>query len=96
MVVSIPLMFRWIPPNRLFGFRVPATLRNRSIWYDANARSARHFFALGAFMVLLEFALPVAIRTQTLRVVAIGGMLVITIVDWRTANRWERERRSRS
>ena len=93
MLVSVPLMLRWIPPNRLFGFRVPATLRDRSVWYDVNALSARHCFALGATMVALEFALPIAIRTPTLRLVAIGGLLLITIANWRTANRWERERR---
>lgn len=92
VLVSIPLMLRWIPQNRIYGFRIPATLRNKSVWYDANALCARHFFLLGLFLVLLEFALPSSIRTQTLRLTALAGLVAITAVDWRTANRWERER----
>jgi hypothetical protein len=69
VLLSIPLMLRWIPPNRIYGFRIPATLRNRSVWYDANALCARHFTVLGLILVTL-----------------------IIVVDWRTANRWERER----
>jgi hypothetical protein len=42
IVLSIPLMLRWVPPNRFYGFRVTATCSNRSVWYDANALSARH------------------------------------------------------
>jgi hypothetical protein len=89
---SIPLMFRWIPPNRFFGLRVPSTLRNTSVWYDANALSARHLFGLGLFLVFLEFVLPLSARITTLRLVASLGFAAIIVVDWRTANRWERER----
>jgi SdpI/YfhL protein family len=93
VLLSVPLMFRWIPPNRFFGLRVPSTLRNKSVWYDANARSARHLFALGAFLVFLEFVLPLSIRIEMLRAVASIGFATIVIMDWRIANRWERERR---
>lgn len=93
VLFSVPLMFRWIPPNSFFGLRIPSTLRNRSVWYDANALSARHLFVLGAFLVFLEFVLPPSIRIETLRAVASIGFATIIIMDWRTANRWERERR---
>ena len=94
VLVSIPLMLRWVPPNRVYGFRIPATLRNKSVWYDANALGGRHFFLLGLLLVGLEFAVPASIRTQTLRLTAIAGLALIIVVDWRTANRWERERMS--
>jgi hypothetical protein len=93
ILLSIPLMLRWVPPNRFFGLRIPSTLRNTSVWYDANASSARHLFVLGLVLVLLEFALPLSLRNQTLRVIASVGFAAIVIADWRTANRWERERR---
>ena len=92
LFLSVPLMFRWIPPNRFFGLRVPSTLRNRSVWYDANARNARHLFALGAALVFLEFVVPLSMRVVTLRAVASIGFASIVVMDWRTANRWERER----
>jgi hypothetical protein len=33
-------------------------------------------------------------RRQTLRLTALVGLALIIVVDWRTANRWERERMS--
>jgi hypothetical protein len=93
VLLSLPLMWRWVPPNRFFGFRVAATLRDRSVWYDANALTARHFLVLGVVLVFLEFVLPVSIRIETLRAIAWIGIVTIIVADWRTANRWERERR---
>ena len=93
ILTSIPLIFRWIPQNRLYGFRIAATLRNKSVWYDANARCGRHLFLLGLLMVLLELLLPMSIRTQSLVLTAITGLVLVTVIDWKTANRWERERR---
>ena len=38
LVLSLPLMLRWVPQNRVYGFRIPATLRDVSVWYDAILR----------------------------------------------------------
>ena len=92
LVLSIPMMLRWVPRNRVFGFRIPATLRRDSVWYDANALSGRHFFLLGLLLVILEFVLPLSMRNAVLRTIAVVGVAAITVADWRTANRWERER----
>ena len=92
VVLSIPLMLRWIPQNRLYGFRIAATLRDKSVWYDANARSGKHLFFLGLLLVALEFIVPAAIRTPALQVTAVSGLVLITVFDWKLANRWERER----
>jgi uncharacterized membrane protein len=92
ILMSIPLIFRWIPPNRVYGFRVPASLADRSVWYDANALIGRHWFVLGALMVALEFVLPAALRIRVLSVIGTVGFITILIADWRTANRWARER----
>jgi hypothetical protein len=65
-----------------------------SVWYDANALMACHLLLLGLVLVFLEFVLPLTARIVTLRVIATVGFFAIMIVDWRTANRWERERSS--
>ena len=96
IVFSIPLIFRWIPPNRFFGLRVPATRGDRSVWYDANALVGRHMVALGLVMVLLEFVLPASSRIVVLRVVGTIGFAIMIVVDWRTANRWRHERATRA
>ena len=34
--VSIPLIAKLVPPNKVYGFRTPETLSNRELWFDAN------------------------------------------------------------
>ena len=92
LLFSIPLILRWIPRNYVYGFRVASTLGNDSVWYDANALFGRHMFLLGVVMVLLELALPVNMRNQVLATVGIVGVAAVVVADWRTANRWRRER----
>lgn len=93
IVLSLPLIFGWVPRNRVFGFRVAATLRDDSVWYDANSLFGWHFLLLGVVLVLLELLLPPPASVPLLRSVALLGLLTIVVADWRTANRWERERR---
>lgn len=93
------MILRWVPPNPLYGFRIPATCKNKSVWYDANALSGRHLFLLGLLLVALDFVLPLtgwsaAARVDILRAVSLVGLVTIVAADWRTANRWSRERRS--
>ena len=92
VLMSIPLLLRWVPRNYVYGFRVAATLRSDSVWYDANALFARHVFLLGLLMIALELILPLSLRNSTLTVVAIVGLAVTVVNDWRTANRLDRER----
>ena len=35
-----PLLLRRIPPNGLYGFRTPSTLRDERLWYEVNAKTA--------------------------------------------------------
>jgi SdpI/YfhL protein family len=39
--LSIPLILRKVPPNRAYGFRVPRTLADPAVWYEANAYSGK-------------------------------------------------------
>jgi hypothetical protein len=91
ILVSIPLALRWVPRNRLYGFRIRATLRHDDVWYDVNARGARQLLVLGVMMVALEFVLPLTIRNAILRAVAVVGLAAITVINWRRANRLARE-----
>lgn len=91
LVLSVPLMLRWVPRNRLFGFRVPATLRDDHVWYEINASAGRHSVVLGALMVALEFVLPLAVRNGVLSTVGVLGLVLITTTGWRRANQLARE-----
>lgn len=97
MALSIPLIFRWVPQNPVYGFRIPATCKNKSVWYDANALSGRHLFFFGVALVVLDYALSLApwdraSRRDIFWGVSVVGLVVIVTVDWRIANRWARER----
>jgi len=39
ILVSVPLIFEWIPRNGLYGFRTPRTLESDAVWYPANKKA---------------------------------------------------------
>jgi hypothetical protein len=92
VLVSIPLLFRWVPRNRLYGFRTAATLRDEAIWYEVNAWFARYALLLGAAMIALEFVLPLSLRTPVLWTLGAAGILTIIVGAARKANRLDRAR----
>ena len=51
-LLSLPLIYRKIPPNRWYGFRVPKTLSNTHIWYEANAEAGKRLAAAGLFIAI--------------------------------------------
>ena len=51
LMLALPLIFGWIPPNRLYGFRTAKTLSSPTVWYPANRASA--FFLVIASLVSL-------------------------------------------
>ena len=56
---TLPLLFRAVPPNRFFGFRLPGTDASAEIWYDINS--------LGAKMFVLSMVICGAINLLFLR-----------------------------
>lgn len=54
ILISIPLVLRKVPSNRLYGFRTPKTLRSDKIWYEANA-----FFGRGLIVASLVSAVAI-------------------------------------
>lgn len=96
LVLSIPLLLRWVPRNYVYGFRIAATLRSDAVWYEVNALFGRHALLLGLLMIALELALPLSIRNSALRAVAFIGLATVIVADWRTANRLDREHAANS
>ncbi len=45
--LSVPLIRRKIPPNGLYGFRLPATLSDPATWYASNEYAGRRFLIVG-------------------------------------------------
>jgi len=97
VVIAIPLIRRRIPPNGLYGLRVPATFADEWVWYEANARSGRDLLVLGILLAALAIVLPnlgIGVAAYIAwGVVAGAGAIAMGIVGWWRANRLLQEKR---
>jgi uncharacterized membrane protein len=90
-VAGIPLSLRRIPPNRLYGLRIPSTLQDEHVWYEANAKTGRDLIVVGALQVVLALLLGwlpgLDEDGYALLNAVIFGSLVLTstAVGWRRA-----------
>jgi uncharacterized membrane protein len=50
--LAVPLIRRRVPPNAFYGLRIPETLADDEVWYEANARSGRDLLRAGLGIAL--------------------------------------------
>jgi uncharacterized membrane protein len=85
-LLAIPMVRRRIPPNGLYGFRVPRTIENPDLWYDANEFAGRRLLLCGICTIAAALILS-AIPGITLDAYALGcaavslGALAVTVVQ---------------
>jgi uncharacterized membrane protein len=94
---AVPMALRKVPPNRLYGLRVRATLADEVVWYAANARSGRDLILVGgvfaAFALALSFAgLSKASYSMVCAVVLVILLLGAAIRGWLFAEKCLRDR----
>jgi hypothetical protein len=78
-LVGVPLILGIVPPNPMYGFRVPATQADRAIWYPANA-----FMGWAILWAAFASAIVIAVVPPTAKpwvlwatyFVALGGAIV--------------------
>jgi uncharacterized membrane protein len=58
--LGVPLVMRRVPPNDLYGLRTPATRKNETLWYEANARSGWYSVLTGVAVAGTALALHLA------------------------------------
>lgn len=97
--LAVPMIRRRVPPNGLYGLRVPATFADRDVWYDANERSGWDLLWLGVTLVLLAIVLPAvgiteAVYAEVWSIAAVVGAIIMAGVGWRRANRLLEQRRT--
>jgi len=96
VAIAIPLIRRRIPPNGLYGLRVPATFADEWVWYEANARSGRDLICLGVLLAILPAALSLWTQDASVylawAVIAGFGAVGLGIVGWMRANALLRQR----
>lgn len=100
--LALPLLRRRVPPNALYGLRVPATFADEWVWYEANAQSGRDLLVLGISEMILALMLAV-VPGMGLEKYALAnvlymffGTLIFAGVGWRRANRLLKERKSQA
>jgi uncharacterized membrane protein len=99
-LLGVPLAFRQVRPNGLYGLRTPAIFAHEQVWYEANAACGRDLIAFGSVLIVLSLALPYVLRLSARSYVYVyTALLVIGIVGiavrgWREADRLWGERRS--
>ena len=99
VVLALPLLQRRIAPNALYGLRVPATFADETVWYNANAASARDLLVLAAALVVVGVVLWMALpgSSSTAMMIACGvlvaGVLTMAAAGSRRARRLLAERR---
>lgn len=71
ILVGWSLATRRVPPNRWYGVRVPATMSDRAIWYEANAVTGLDLFRLGLALLGVSLALQLVAWLPELGYVAI-------------------------
>jgi uncharacterized membrane protein len=84
ILLGVPLYFRWIPPNRFYGFRTARTLADPAVWYPVNRVTGGWLTIIGAVTAgaaaaveRLNFSLTAAAAFNvTVVVVGMGLMLV--------------------
>jgi uncharacterized membrane protein len=55
---SLPLIFGWVGPNAIYGFRNVRSRRDRATWYRANRIAGVSILIAMIFCVAIEFAIP--------------------------------------
>jgi uncharacterized membrane protein len=56
--LGIPLWVAMVRPNRFYGLRTAATLKDEAVWYAANRATGRDLVAAGFLLLLLSVLLP--------------------------------------
>lgn len=91
--LAIPMIFRRVPPNHIYGFRVRKTLENPDIWYKANEYAGKALVRAGIVIVVgaVVFALIPGIKESAyvginVAVMSISGLtaLVLSLMYLRT------------
>jgi SdpI/YfhL protein family len=79
ILISLPLLFKLVPPNPVYGFRLSPALEDPKIWYATNAHSAKRLMLAGASSALAAVALYF-VPAITLDIYALGCLAIFAVV----------------
>jgi hypothetical protein len=85
-MLGVPLLLDWVPPNRFYGFRTPATLASPQLWYDVNRATgwamliAGLLGLIGAAVIALVGGEWSAARRQTIAFCWEGACVLVALL----------------
>jgi len=80
--LGIPLWVAMVRPNRFYGLRTTATLRDEALWYAANRATGRDLVVMGFVLLVVSVLLPLeGVAYALLMTVALvlGAVLVALV-----------------
>jgi hypothetical protein len=81
VALGLPLARGSVPPNWIYGFRLPQTVKNPDLWYPANAYLGRWMIGLGAALFLFAVVIYFMPVTDKAYGLSLGiGLCVATVV----------------
>jgi len=80
-VLCLPLVFKLVPPNRIYGFRTPKTLSSPDIWYRANV-FAGYALMLAAVVTALIISCVPQVSELSVAVVLVVLVLCATVASF--------------
>ncbi len=80
LVVSLPLVFKFVPPNRRYGFRTATTLSRTDIWYRSNVfAGVALVVASGLSAIIILFVPQLSVLAHA--AILIGSLLVAVVAS---------------
>lgn len=77
----VPLIFRKVPPNYWYGFRVGATLEKEEVWYPANEYAGRRLCWVGVATVVAAVGLfLIPVNNVGVYASIVGGIVVVGLL----------------
>jgi uncharacterized membrane protein len=81
IALAIPLILRKVPPNSLYGLRIPETLEDDRVWFEANARLGRETLGSGIAIVIASSVAVFALADDgELPMLVASGLLVGVVI----------------
>ena len=56
--LGVPLVLKFVPPNRIYGFRTPRMLTDRELWYRVNRFAGWAMLIAGGVSALIFVFIP--------------------------------------
>ena len=82
VAIGWPMARRALPPNAVWGIRVPFTLASSRAWYETNALAGRTLVGAGLAGVPVIFVValwPATLDADTRSLVAVGCVLLLVL-----------------